>query len=112
MRDFFGLKLETVPANFIEKWKAYIAASPTVDPMTLGVALFTLGTIIVLKRFCPRIPWGIAAIALATLLCWALQIPTETVTSRFGDLPRTLPAPSLPSFDLSWAQYRSLIPMP
>jgi SulP family sulfate permease len=37
------------------------------------------------------------AIALAGVIVWAAGLPVETVGSRFGELPRTPPAPQLPA---------------
>ncbi|MBI3901007.1 MAG: sodium-independent anion transporter, partial [Chlamydiia bacterium] len=69
IKDFFGLHMATPPADFIEKWIAYFKAFPTFDPLTLSVAAATLGSILLIRRFAPSIPWGISAIVLATTLC-------------------------------------------
>jgi SulP family sulfate permease len=98
VKDFFGLKIAAPPADFVDKWEAYIHAFPTFDPVTLGVGAATLAFILFMRRFVPKIPWGIAAIVAATLLCALLPVPVETIQSKFGQIPHTLPWPSLPSF--------------
>jgi sulfate permease, SulP family len=53
---------------------------------------------VALKRFLPRWPGMLVAIGLAAFIAWALGLPVETIGSRFGDLPHTLPLPALPRF--------------
>ena len=101
MKDFFGLNIEHLPANFIAKWQACSHAFPPFNPTTTLVSLATLACIIVVRKKLPSIPWGIISIVLATLVCWGLHIPGETIASRFGEMPRTLPFPSLAHIDLS-----------
>jgi len=95
IKDFFGLKMGTPPADFTTKWLAYFQAFPTFDPLTLLVAASTLTVILLIRRFIPWLPWGITAIVLATIAC--LNLPVETIQSRFGELPHTLPMPGFPT---------------
>jgi len=95
IKDFFGIQTGPLPSDFTEKWLFYFHAFPTFDPITLSLAATTLIIILLIRRFVPYIPWGISAIVLATLVCWIFQIPVDTIQSRFGLIPRTLPTPSL-----------------
>lgn len=110
VKDFLGLKINQVPADFISKWEAFYHALPTWDPVTFAVAGGTLALIVLIRRFTPQIPWGIASIVVATLACWAFHLPVDTIASRFGEIPRTLPLPSLPSLPTSFAEWRHLVP--
>ncbi len=110
VKDFLGLKIAQLPADFIPKWKAMLAGLGSWDPMTCSVAGGTLLVIILVRRFIPVIPWGIVSIALATFVCWAFALPVETVVQRFGEIPRVLPVPSLPTFEFSVDSIRTLIP--
>jgi SulP family sulfate permease len=47
-------------------------------------------------------------IAAATALSFALHLDVATVVSRFGEVPRSLPAPSFPA--LSFARLQALLP--
>lgn len=107
IKDFFGLDLNAVPANFIEKWGAYFSAFPTWDPTTFGVALCSLLSILLLRRYYPKLPWGITAIVLATAVCWGFGLDVATIGSRFGELPRTLPSPS---FHIDFTKIRDVFP--
>jgi sulfate permease, SulP family len=110
IKDFFGLKIVKEPAGFIQKWEAFIDARHSWDQTTFMVALGTLLFILLIRRFTPRIPWGIASIAIVTLVCFLFKVPVETIVSRFGEIPRTLPAPSLPSLHFSWSLMQKIIP--
>jgi SulP family sulfate permease len=100
IRDFFGLRMESVPAEFFHKWDAYAAAARTWNPAAFGLAAGSLGVVILLRRFQPRVPGAIVAVVLATLAAWAFRLPVETIGSRFGEIPRLLPAPTLPEFSM------------
>lgn len=110
IKDFFGLHLSSLPADFIPQWIVIIQALPGLHFPTVLVAAVTLGLIIVLRRFCPIIPWGITSIAIATAVTWGFALPIDTIATRFGDIPRTLPLPHLPTFVFSFASIHELIP--
>jgi len=110
VKDFLGLKMLFVPADFIPKWQAMLQALPTWEPITFFVASGTLLLIILIKRFFPIAPWGITSITVATAVCWGFNLPVETILSRFGEIPRTLPAPGLPEFTISISEWHTLIP--
>ncbi len=97
IKDFFGLRMGTPPADFIEKWSAYFRAFPTMDQTTFLLGAATLAIILLIRRFIPKIPWGIASIVLVTAATVFFQIPVETIQSKFGLIPDTLPLPSFPS---------------
>lgn len=108
VKDFLGLKMATVPADFIPKWTAMLAALPTLDPTTFFVAAGTLLLIILIRRFIPVIPWGIVSVVIATLVTWGFHLPVDTIQSRFGEISRTLPLPSLPKLSFSISNWQSL----
>lgn len=110
VKDFLGLKIASVPADFLPKWASFYKALPTLDVTTCGVAMGTLGVILLVRRFVPQIPWGLAAIVLSTIVCWGLHLPVETIATRFGEIPRMLPMPSLPDLPSSLAEWQRLIP--
>jgi SulP family sulfate permease len=106
--DFFGLRAGEVPAEFVDKWIAYGRAFGTVNKAALAVGGGALLLILALRRFAPRAPAYLIAIAAAGLATWAFQLPVETVGSRFGAMPVGLPWPRLP--DLSLQMVREVIP--
>jgi sulfate permease, SulP family len=110
VKDFLGLKIDKVPADFISKWDSFYHALPTFDATTLSVAAGTLALILAIKRFIPQLPWGIGSIAIATLVCWGFHLPVDTIYTTFGEIPRMLPMPSLPDLPAAFANWHQLIP--
>jgi SulP family sulfate permease len=108
IRDLFGLDMESVPADFVEKILAYGGQLGSVNPWALGVGAFAVLFLIFWPRVNPRIPSPLLAIVIATLAAHALDLPVETIGDRFGAVPHMLPAPELPS--VSYAEMRALFP--
>ncbi|HXV18974.1 MAG TPA: sulfate permease [Candidatus Omnitrophota bacterium] len=100
VKEFLGLSTGTLPAEFIEKWKMLIEHLPSVNFYSMGIA----GGTVVLMAFWPRIsrkvPGSLLAIFISAYLVHALNLPVETVGSRFGELPHALPPLRLPVLDL------------
>lgn len=108
VKDLLGLQMDSVPADFIAKWMAYARALPSLEIAALAIALGSLGAILLLRRFAPRLPGFLIAVAGASLVSWALTLDIATIGSRFGALPSTLPMPAIPEF--SWAQIKAVLP--
>lgn len=108
IKDFLGLQMEQVPAEFLEKIRAITEHFSTLQPATAGVGIGSLAVLIVVRRFAPRIPWGIIAVVIGSATVWAFGLPVETIHSRFDDIPGTLPTPHLPPFSLGMV--KDLIP--
>ena len=104
LKDLFGLRLAgPEPGPIVPKLLALGAALPTANPAAIGVALLTLGVIVGLKRLRPTWPGMLVAAAVAAVVTWLLNLPVETIASRFGGIPRTLPVPALPPLGLDKA---------
>ncbi|MCB1424428.1 MAG: SulP family inorganic anion transporter [Zhengella sp.] len=102
LRDLFGLQLPGgEPGPLPEKLQALAAAAGTASPAAIALSVGTIALILGLKRFRPGWPGMILAIAVASLGAWALALPVETIGTKFGGIPRTLPAPALPDLSLS-----------
>ena len=110
IKDFFGLKIGDLPANFLQKWEALFSAFGTFDLITASLSSGTLLLIILIRRFYPKLPWGIISVVFATLISWGLNLPVDTIASRFGEMQRTIPLPTFHGFSLSLANLRALIP--
>lgn len=98
IKDFFGLELEKVPPEFIEKYKAYFEFAHTWNLAALLIAFSTLALIFILRRYCPKCPGTMIAVILATLATYLFDLPIETIESKYQGIPNILPSPSLPSF--------------
>ena len=108
IKDFFGLVIDKVPADFIPKWTAYLQHATTFQPATLAVAGGSLGLMILMRRYVPKWPAFLFAVIGGALAVWGFGVPTDTIGSRFGGIPNTLPLPSLPHLTL--ATMRDLLP--
>lgn len=108
IKDFFGLRVENEPGALLAKIPALIAAAHTINFHATGIAVACLAIILVLRRIAPRFPGLLAAVAFGAVVTWAFGLPVETIGTRFGGIPSTLPAPGLP--DVSLSQIVALIP--
>ena len=96
VKDFFGLNPSESSPEFIGMWKGYFEAAGTVHVLTLAVGLGTLAVIVLIRKFAPRIPAAVVGVVAATLVCYFLKLDTQTIGTRFGGIPRSLPAPAFP----------------
>ena len=100
IRDFAGLRMESVPVEFVAKWLAYKNHLTTFNLHALGVGAASLLLILLVSRMTPRVPGPLVAIVAMTAAVHYLGLPVETIGSRFGGVPNHFPAPQLPP--LSW----------
>lgn len=97
VKDLLGLGMGEVPAGFFARWGAYARALGTASPHAAGVAAASLLILGLWPRVSRTVPAPFVALLAATLGVWALELPVETIGSRFGAIPSSLPAPHLPS---------------
>ncbi len=107
IKDFFGLHMGNVPADLMDKWVAYFDARRSVNVTTMLVALMTFAILIVWPKFSRLVPGPFVAMVAATVLVQVLQLPVETIATRFGAVPSALPAPHWPS--IPWNHMRDYI---
>lgn len=100
IRDFLGLTGGAVPAEFIEKIKYYVEHINTFNVQALGIGLLTLLIIVYWPKVTRKIPGSLIAIIFTTLIVKIFHLPVETIGSRFGGVPNTLPMPHLPNISL------------
>lgn len=99
IRDALGLQMSSLPSGFLQKIDAYADALSTCNPWAAGLTFFTVLIIILTPKFLPRIPGSVLALLLVTVLVKLFALPVETIGSRFGSIPSSLPMPRLPSVD-------------
>jgi SulP family sulfate permease len=100
VKDLLGLQVDAVPAAFMAKLDVLWAARDSVEPAAFGIGLATMVLIVVLRRVSPRLPGLIVAVAITSAIVALGSLPVDTIASRFGELPRGLPMPSLPAISL------------
>ena len=129
LRDVLGLDIEKMPADFfhqigtigqhiggINPW-AVLLSGLCVVGLFIWPRLWAsesgfrkkLGEIdrVSALKATSRVPAPVIALVSLSLLAWALEMPVETIGSRFGGIPQTVPSFQLPSF--SWATVQLLV---
>ncbi|MFT4172682.1 MAG: SulP family inorganic anion transporter [Rhodocyclaceae bacterium] len=109
VKDFFGLGVTDVPAEFFARMRVLMHYAPTVDGATVAVAIVSVLVILGwgaairrLQRAHARfkileaIPPQLAVLLVMTPVCALLALPVETIGSRFGGIPQGLPALTVP----------------
>jgi SulP family sulfate permease len=102
VKDLLGLEIGSVPPEFVEKWRVILEHLPSFNPYALILGAATILILTYWPRLSRRIPGSFAALLACSAAAYYLKWPVETIGTRFGELPHTLPMPSLPplSYDL------------
>ena len=100
LKDFFGLTVDKLPAEFLDKVPALWQARDSFNLQVFGIAILTLFLIVFLRRIAPRFPGLIVAVGVGSAIVALMSLPVDTIASRFGELPSQLPWPHLPTFSL------------
>ncbi|MDR3172678.1 MAG: STAS domain-containing protein [Treponema sp.] len=113
VKDFLGLEIDNISPAFFEKWADHFHYLGTFNPVVFAVGAGTLAAIVILRRIAPRLPGAALAVSAATLLCYFLNLPeasrpVETIGTRFGGIPSSLPFPVLPH--INWSLIRTVLP--
>jgi SulP family sulfate permease len=104
IKDFFGLTMGNVPSDFIEKIVAYSEHIANINFYAMIIAAGTIVISMIWTKLRFKIPGSLVALILSTVLVQIFSIPVETIGSRFGAIPSSLPAPTLPHFNFSVIQ--------
>lgn len=109
IKELFGLNLGgPEPAEVLHKVEALWQARGTVSVPALVIAALTIVLVVGIKRLRPGWPNMLIAVAFVSVVAAVFALPVETIGSRFGELPRTLPVPSLP--DVSMEKLQAAVP--
>jgi SulP family sulfate permease len=98
IKDFLGLRVDPVPSEFFARMSALGHGIGTVTPAAVVLAVTSLALILIVPRLAPRVPGSIVALVVGTAATAALQLPVETIGSRFGGIPGGLPPVRIPEF--------------
>jgi SulP family sulfate permease len=103
-KDLMGLSIPDYPAEFFPRLAAVVGGLGSFNPAAFVLGLGTILVILSIRRFVPRLPASIVAVALTALAAFMLDLPVETIGSRFGAIPRGLPSLALPDLSLTTIQ--------
>ena len=118
VKDFLGLKVNSMPADFFGMLNTLYNSLGSINMAALLVALGSLSLLVGWMRLGRRlletrhqwlstIPGSIIALVFATAATSGLSLPVDTIGSKFGGIPATLPSFHWPAF--SWDSARFLI---
>ncbi len=107
-KELLGLDMVREPAALLPKLAAIGDSLGTYKPAAILLSLLSIAIILGLRRLRPKWPGFLIAVAVAAILTSVLDVDVATIGTRFGGVPQTLPAPSLPVFDM--AMVRSVLP--
>ena len=99
INDFFGLHINIVPADFIDKWVMYFENFDNVNVYAIAIAVVTIILTLFFQKILKKIPGSIIAILLSTILVQVFDIPVDTIESNFGEIPNKFNLPSFPNVD-------------
>lgn len=117
VKDLLGLTMDGVPADFIEKWVAYVGCLHTADPWSAGIGMGSVAVIALWPRLAAgsrllrRVPGSLVAIVLLTVVALLLRqyagiATVETIGDRFS-ISGQLPSVEFPR--LTWDTVKSLV---
>ena len=124
LKDLFGLKIAKLPADFFTQIGVLLEHASTFNPYALAIGLACLALVVVWPksytmpldnigwrhrayRLAAHVPGTIVVLVLATLATAVLHLPVETIGSKFGGIPQSLPDLQLPPF--SWESAKQLV---
>jgi SulP family sulfate permease len=119
IKDFLGLQVKVMPADFFGILSTIGKNLGTVNTQALALAAASLAIIILWQFLMPKIgsaqftgkltpiPGSIVALVLATVAVSVLGLQVDTIGSRFGGIPSSLPSFQLPDF--SWETAKFLV---
>ena len=103
--DFFGLTLKELPSDFIGRIQVYAGNFSAVNFYSLAIAVISLAVIFLWPKITKKIPGSLIVILLASIVNIILERTlgwhTETIGSRYGSIPASLPLPSMPEISPS-----------
>ncbi|MBU3602729.1 SulP family inorganic anion transporter [Polynucleobacter sp. AM-25C3] len=113
IKEFFGLQITKMPAEFFQAVQTLYAAADTVNPIALMLSIGSLALLIAWKAiqkhlgYLSHIPGTVIAMAAATIVTSVLSLPVDTIGSRFGGIPSGLP--SFEWIPISWGTAQFVI---
>lgn len=98
VKEFFGLQITKMPAEFFQAVQTLYAAADTLNPIALTLSIGSLALLIIWRTFqkhlgyLSHVPGTVIAMTTATVVTSAFNLPVDTIGSRFGGIPSGLPS--------------------
>lgn len=101
IKDFFGLQIDNVPAEFFGKWTSYFTNIGSLNLWSLIIGVGSIIIIVLWPKFNRTIPGSMMALVISTICVSLFNLPIETIGSRFQEISSSVPTPLLPEFDIA-----------
>ena len=100
IKDILGLQISDVPSEFIAKWESYFTHMNTINLWSLAIGVLCIAIIVLWPKINKTIPGSMIALIVATLLVKFLNLPVDTIGSRFSQISSSVPTPVMPVFSI------------
>jgi SulP family sulfate permease len=125
LKDLLGLSIDKMPADFFSQIGALATHIGSFNPFAFAIGIACFGGLFLWPRLfaggvlpdrlieasslkhVSRVPGPVVALVSMTVVAWWFALPVETIGSRFGGIPRSLPELALPPF--SWDSAKQLL---
>ena len=101
MNDLFGMGIENVPANFIDKWACYFQNIDNINWWAFLIGIVSILIIVYTPKFSKKIPGSLLAIVVMTVVCWLLKeyagVDSIKTIGDLYELPKGLPQFRMPA---------------
>ncbi len=101
INDIAGLNISNLPSEFFEKIGSYISHAADYNTYALMIGMVSLIFMLYWNKLKSKIPGSMIVILVGTALVAIFNIPVETIESRFGEIPSSMPKPSLMAIDFA-----------
>jgi len=109
MRDLFGLRPDIPePGPIVEKIRVLGEAALTFTPAAVAIGFGSIAVILLFRRLRPTAPGMLIAVVAAALIAALFELPVETIGTRFGGIPDSLPMPTVPA--ITWDRVIDVLP--
>jgi SulP family sulfate permease len=102
LSKLFGVSVEKAEHHYETVWRVLVAATQSTHLLTLLMGITALAIMILLKKYLPKIPNVLTAVAVTTVASWLFGFQ-DAGGKVVGEIPSGLPGISLPVFDLKVA---------
>ncbi len=129
LRDLLGLQIDKMPADFFNQIGTLAQHMDSFNPWALALGVICVIGLFIWPRLwavdsqfrrqldqievvsalraTSRLPAPVVALVTLSFAAWLMELPVETIGTRFGGIPQSLPAFELPAF--SWETVKQLV---
>ena len=104
LKDFFGLKIASVPSEFLDKVVCYAKNAATINLTATLIGVAAVLIMVVWPKVTDKIPGSLIAIIVTTLIVYFAKLPVNTIGSVYGELSSSFPTPHMPAISFGLIQ--------